>query len=193
MIPVFLKPKANVRRKRLGRKKSHSGVRRPAPEVIDRRADHRHETCPARRGPLTRTNQSRTRVTEDILEAITPVVTEHTIHRDWCPRCQKAVEPVVTEALPGATFGNWTLVLSAWLHYGLGNTLSQVVAVFNHHLPFRVTNGVRTIPMGSGTGTIPMGSGTDFSILTGRPRGLSVDSRPNRLAVRSCHSGEPKG
>jgi transposase len=32
-------------------------------------------------------------------------------------------------------------VLSAWLHYGLGNTLSQIVAVFNHHLSFKVTPG----------------------------------------------------
>ena len=141
MIPVFLKPKANGRRKRPGREEGHPGVRRPMPEVIDRRADHRLETCPACRGPLTRTNQSRTRVTQDIPEAITPVVTEHTIHRDWCSRCQKAVEPVVTVALPGATLGNRTLVLSAWLHYGLGNTLSQIVAVFNHHLRLKLSPG----------------------------------------------------
>jgi hypothetical protein len=90
---------------------------------------------------LTRTNQTRPRITEDIPEQITPVVTEHTIHRDWCPRCQKAVEPVVTEALPGATLGHRTLVLSAWLHYGLGNTLSQIVAVFNHHLMMKLSPG----------------------------------------------------
>ncbi len=116
MIPTFLKPQADARRKRPGREKGHPGTRRPTPEVIDRQVDHRLETCPDCHGALTRTNQARTRVTEDIPEAITPVVTEHTIHRDWCPRCQKAVEPVVTEALPGATLGNRTLVLSAWLH-----------------------------------------------------------------------------
>jgi len=141
MIPTFLKPKADGRRKRPGREKGHPGTRRPTPEVIDRQVDHRLETCPDCHGALTRTNQARTRVTEDIPEAITPVVTEHTIHRDWCPRCQKAVEPVVTEALPGATLGNRTSVLSAWLHYGLGNTLSQIVAVFNHHLTLKLSPG----------------------------------------------------
>jgi len=141
MIPPFLKPKAEGRRKRPGREQGHSGSRRPTPEAIDHHVDHRLETCPDCHGSLTRTNQARTRVTEDIPEAITPVVTEHTIHRDWCPRCQKAVEPVVTEALPGSTLGNRTLVLSAWLHYGLGNTLSQIVAVFNHHLRLKVTPG----------------------------------------------------
>ena len=141
MIPPYLKPKANGRRKRPGRKDGHPGSRRPTPEVINDHVDHRLSCCPDCHGPLTRTNQSRTRITEDIPEQITPVVTEHTIHRDWCPHCQKAVEPVVTNALPGATLGNRTLVLSAWLHYGLGNTLSQIVAVFNHHLTMKFTGG----------------------------------------------------
>jgi transposase len=140
MIPPYLKPKADGRRKRPGRKVGHPGSRRPTPEP-NHRADHRLEACPDCHGPLNRTNQTRTRITEDIPESITPVVTEHTIHRDWCPRCRKAVEPVVTDALPGATLGNRTLVLSAWLHYGLGNTLSQIVAVFNHHLRLKVTPG----------------------------------------------------
>ena len=142
MIPPYLKPKpkADDRRKRPGRKHGHPGSRRPTPEP-NRRVDHRLPSCPDCHGPLTRTNQTRTRLTEDIPEAITPVVTEHTIHRDWCPHCQKAVEPVVTDALPGATLGHRTLVLSAWLHYGLGNTLSQIVAIFNHHLTLKVTPG----------------------------------------------------
>ena len=140
MIPPYLKPKADGHRRRPGREPGHPGSRRPTPEP-NRRVDHRSESCPDCHGPLTRTDRTRTRLTEDIPEAITPVVTEHTIHRDWCPRRQKAVEPVVTDALPGATLGNRTLVLSAWLHYGLGSTLSQIVAVFNHHLTLKVTPG----------------------------------------------------
>ena len=141
MIPPFLKPKTNGRRKRPGREIGHPGSRRPTPEVIDNHVNHRLETCPDCHGALTRTNQTRTRLTEDIPEAIKPIVTQHTIHRDWCPRCRKAVEPTLTDALPGSTIGNRTLVLSAWRHYGLGNTLSQIVAVFNHHLTMKVTPG----------------------------------------------------
>jgi hypothetical protein len=141
MIPAFLKPPAKGRRKRPGREVGHPGSRRPTPEHIDRREDHRLQRCPDCQGPLTRTNQVRTRITEDIPDHITPVVTEHTIRRDWCARCQKAVEPVVTAALPGATLGNRTLVLSAWLHYALGNTLAQILAVFNHHLNLKLTGG----------------------------------------------------
>ncbi|XOV72633.1 MAG: transposase [Verrucomicrobiota bacterium] len=68
-------------------------------------------------------------------------MTEHTIHRDWCPQCQKKVEPVVSSALPGSSLGNSVLVLSAWLHYALGNTLSQIIEVFNFHLQMKLSQG----------------------------------------------------
>lgn len=70
-----------------------------------------------------------------------PVVTEHTIHRDWCPQCRHNVEPVVTTALPGATLGNRLLVLTAWLHYALGNTLGQIGEVLDFHLQMPVSFG----------------------------------------------------
>jgi hypothetical protein len=47
----------------------------------------------------------------------------------------------VPDALPNATLGNRVLVLSAWLHYALGNTLSQIVEVFNLHLQLKITPG----------------------------------------------------
>ena len=142
MKPPYQKQTATSRgKKRPGRKQGHPGSRREAPTRIDHREEHRAESCPECGGPLSRCQETRTRYTEDIPEAIQPVVTEHTIHRDWCPRCKKKVEPVVSEALPGATLGNRVLVLSAWLHYALGNTLSQIAEIFNFHLSFKVTPG----------------------------------------------------
>ena len=102
--------------------------------------DHQADCCPDCGGPLNRCNETRTRYTEDIPD-IEPEVTEHTIHRDWCPKCRKKVEPTVSEAMPGSTLGNRVLVLSAWLHYALGNTLSQIVEVFNFHLQMKVSEG----------------------------------------------------
>jgi transposase len=141
MVPVYEKPPVKTRSKRPGRKPGHPGVRRPPPARIDERKEHRAEVCPDCRGKLTRCSETRTRYTEDIPENLQPVCTEHTIQRDWCPRCQKRVEPRIPDALPGSTLGNHTLVLSAWLHYGLGNTLSQVVDVFNYHLQIKLTPG----------------------------------------------------
>jgi transposase len=141
MVPVFQKPPVKIRGKKPGRKAGHEGSRRPPPERIDQRKEHRAKSCPDCQGRLTRCNEIRTRYTEDIPEDLKPVCTEHTIHRDWCQRCQKRVEPRIPDALPGSTLGNHVLTLSAWLHYGLGNTLSQVADVFNYHLQLQVTPG----------------------------------------------------
>lgn len=142
MKPPYQKPAACARgKKKPGRKPGHPGSRREAPARIDRQVEHRAEACPECGGALNYCAETRTRYVEDIPEDIKPEVTEHTIHRDWCPRCKKKVEPIVAEALPNATLGNRVLVLSAWLHYALGNTLSQIVEVFNFHLSFKVTPG----------------------------------------------------
>ena len=90
---------------------------------------------------MTPCRGSRTRVVEDIPADITPVVTEHTIHRAWCPNCKTTVEPTVPDALPGSTIGLRVVVLSAWLHYLLGTTLAQILDVFNFHLQFKLSSG----------------------------------------------------
>ena len=141
MIPPYQKPPAKGSRKKPGAKQGHEGHRRAPPARIDQRHAHRLPCCPHCQGRLKRCRQTRTRYIEDIPAGITPVVTEHTIHRDWCPRCKKLVEPKVPDALPGATLGNRTVTMTAWMHYGLGNTLSQIVEVFNYHVQMKLTTG----------------------------------------------------
>lgn len=141
MIPGYQKPSARKSRRKPGAKLGHSGHRRPPPAQIDCCEEHRAPCCPHCQGSLNRCEETRTRYIEDIPEGITPIVTEHMIHRDWCPRCQKLVEPKVPDALPGATLGHRTAVMTGWLHYGLGNTLSQIVDVFNCHLQMKLTGG----------------------------------------------------
>ena len=141
MKPPYEKPTIKGRRKRPGRKEGHPGSRRPPPEHVDEHQTHRLRRCPDCGGCLKRCSGPRTRYTEDIPKDIRPVVTEHTIHRDWCPQCRKRVEPTVPDALPGSTLGNHVLVLSGWLHYALGNTISQIIDVFNHHMHFRLSPG----------------------------------------------------
>src|SRR5512135_2765799 len=139
--PPYLKPAAKTRAKPKGAKPGHPGHRRPAPPQIDRREEHTLSACPKCHGPVRPCRSSRTRIIEDIPADITPVVTEHTIHRYWCPRCRDIVEPVVADALPGSTIGLRVVVLSAWLHYLLGVTLAQIVDVFNFHLHFQLSPG----------------------------------------------------
>jgi transposase len=140
MKPPYRKPPGKARKKRPGARQGHPGSRRGAPERIDWQVEHRADRCPDCGSRLKRCEESRTRYTEDIPE-VQPEVTEHVIHRDWCPKCRKRVEPPVPDALPGSTLGNRVLVLSGWLHYGLGNTLAQIVEVFNFHLQMKITPG----------------------------------------------------
>ena len=141
MVPIYKKPPAKGRgRKRSGGKPGHPGSRRGIPEQIDWEEEHRAKRCPDCNSRLKRCHETRIRYIEDIPE-VQPEVTKHTIHRDWCSKCKKKVEPPVPDALPGSQLGNRVLVLSAWLHYALGNTLSQIVEVFNFHLQLKLTEG----------------------------------------------------
>lgn len=141
--PVFTKgTKTDGKRgKRPGRKKGHAGVRRGRPERIDRTVAHRAECCPDCGGTLKRRSSVRKRVVEDIPDSASVETVEHIIHRDYCPVCDKIVEPVIPEALPNSSIGNGIVVLSAWLHYALGNTISQILSVFNFHLQFQMSQG----------------------------------------------------
>ncbi len=141
MVPVYAKPNAPKRHKKPGAKNGHKGVRRERPVKIDRQETHRLKRCPCCGGPLQRCERKRTRTIEDIPEEIQPVVTEHTIHRDYCPKCKKDVEPVVPDAMPGATLGHHVIALTSWFHYGLGITIDQVVDILGYHLQTKLTPG----------------------------------------------------
>jgi hypothetical protein len=142
--PVFTKPNVNEkkRHKKSGRKDGHEGSRRATPTRIDRTVEHRAKSCPhCGCTELQRRRTKRKRVIEDIPEDTRVEATEHEIYRDYCPRCDKIVEPVITEALPNSSIGNGILVLSAWLHFALAATISQILAVFNFHLQFKMSAG----------------------------------------------------
>jgi transposase len=142
--PVFTKPNVSEkkRRKKPGRKDGHIGSRRELPTRIDRTVEHRAKRCPdCGSTDLQRRNTKRERFIEDVPEGARVETVKHVIHRDWCPKCKKMVEPIITEALPNSTIGNGLLVLSAWLHFALGATISQILAVFNFHLQFKMSGG----------------------------------------------------
>lgn len=143
MIAPFQKATVphSKRRRRPGAKPGHLGRRRAKPERVDRTVEHRATACPACGGPLAQCQETRERYIEDLPDDLKPQVTRHVIHRDWCATCRKRVEPRVPEALPNCTLGNRVVVLSAFLHFCLGNTLGQIVDVFNFHLTLKLTPG----------------------------------------------------
>jgi hypothetical protein len=141
MVPVYSKPSASGRAKTPGAKPGHPGSRRKKPPVVTRREEHPPmKQCPACGSVLGAPTERRFRLIEEIAET-RPEVTEHSIPRHWCPTCHKLVEPPVVDALPKAQFGHRLVTLSAWLHYGLGVTISQVTEVLGRSMQFEITPG----------------------------------------------------
>jgi hypothetical protein len=143
MRPVYAKPNAPRvrRRKRPGACDGHPGHHRPTPTRIDQRQTHRLKVCPGCGGPLQRCQRTRTRLVEDLPADLHAVVTEHTLHRDYCPQCKKHVEPVVVDALPNAAFGHRLVSFASWCHYGLGVTLDQLLDILQYHLQTKLSAG----------------------------------------------------
>ena len=141
MIPVYEKPAARKRRKKPGARDGHPGHRRAKPTRIDQRQEHRLKCCPHCDGQLQRCKRTRTRTIEELPEDLRSTVSEHTIHRDYCPRCKKHVEPIVPDALPNATFGHRLIGFTSWCHYGLGVTIDQLIDILQYHLQTKLSAG----------------------------------------------------
>lgn len=139
--PIYTKPPAPKRKGKAGAKPGHAPARRATPKRIDQRKEHRLDGCPDCGGPLQRCSRKRTRTIEELLEDLRTLVTEHTVHRDYCPACKKHVEPVVPDAMPKAALGHRTVALSAWLHYGVGVSLSQVRELLGTQFQTRLSDG----------------------------------------------------
>ena len=142
MVPAYKKPSKRKRGNKRGAKRGHPGQRRETPPKIDRTEKHTPlDRCPDCAEPLGRpAPQRRFRLIEDIVET-EPEVVQHSIPRQWCGHCRKWVEPPVADAMAKATFGHRLVALTAWLHYGLGVTISQLMSVLKHALHFTLSAG----------------------------------------------------
>ena len=139
--PTYQKPNlSRGRHKKPGRPRGHQGCRRPPPEQIDDRQEHTLTHCPDCGTKLGPSFAQRRRYTEDLPPA-RPTVTEHTIHRYWCPHCRKPMERPVAEALPGGTLGLNLLLTTAWLHYRLGVSAGAIVRWLSIICRLKVSKG----------------------------------------------------
>jgi len=146
MIPAYQKEnKGNRNRgrcKKPGRKDGHEGCRRAVPAVIHRTMEHTLDNCPECGTTLRDKKPSRRRIRyiEDIVKGGVEA-TEHVIYGSYCPKCKKVVEAKVNEALPNCTLGLYLIIMTAWLHYGLGVTIGNVVKWLNRICQIEVSSG----------------------------------------------------
>lgn len=144
MKPVYLKPNARKRRKKPGRPPGHAGAARPKPETIDDFKEHTLSYCPDCQTPLAQPIKRYQRCIEDIPE-VKPRVTEHTVNGYWCSTCKKIVWANVADALPNCMVGLRLVVFTAWLHYLVGVSVNNIVAMVSVFADFKITAGGLTL------------------------------------------------
>ncbi len=134
-LPPYQKPNAAAggKRRRPGQKKGHAGAARKPPDHVDRSVTHPPlERCPNCNEPVAaHPSEVRERLIEGLVRMAAETV-HHLIPRHYCYRCKQLVEPVVTDAMPGARISLHVYVLGAWLHYGCGLSVAKLVDLFQH-------------------------------------------------------------
>ena len=140
MTPTYLKPNKGKRKKKPGQKKGHPGTSRKTPQTVDYTETHTLETCPNCNTRVNNPVRSYKRYIEEIPPA-EPEVTEHTIYGYWCRSCQKTVYSGVSDAMPKARIGLRVTVYTAWLHYFVGISVSNVVKILLESNRFEISTG----------------------------------------------------
>lgn len=105
--------------KPVGAQKGHKAYHRHIPERIDSIKEHNPRKCPRCRTKLGETQEVRKRYVTDIKLIAKVGNTQHNIHRKYCPKCKRIVEPEVPNVLPHARFGLNLMLLIMYLRLGL--------------------------------------------------------------------------
>ena len=105
-----LKIKASKKKepKQSGAKSGHKAYFRRIPERIDYIKTHNPKKCSHCKTKLGATQEVRSRYVTDIKLIGKVKNTRHDIHRKYCPKCKKIVEPEVPDVLPHASYQKYT-------------------------------------------------------------------------------------
>jgi len=102
-----------------GAKEGHKAYTRRIPERIDFVKEHKLSYCPECNTKLGATQEIRSRYVTDVKLVSRVRNTRHNIHRKYCPKCKKIVEPEVPNVLPHARFGLNLMLFIMYLRLGL--------------------------------------------------------------------------
>jgi transposase len=114
-----IKASKKVQLKPVGAKKGHKAYTRRIPERIDKVRALNPKKCPHCNSILSETQEIRQRHVTDIKLTSKVINTKYNIHRKYCRKCKKIVEPDVPNVLPHARFGLNLMLLIMYLRLGL--------------------------------------------------------------------------
>jgi len=138
--PSFVKKDVEEEPKKTGQKEGHIGYARHIPERIDEVKEHKLDKCPICGEPISDTQEIRERVVEDIEQPKTKN-TKHIIHRCYCKKCDKIVEPEIEEALPNARFGLKLMLLVLILKLDCRIPSNKVTSILSSVFGVKISDG----------------------------------------------------
>jgi len=137
-----IKADKNTNRKPLGAPKGHKGYSRRIPERVDCIRPLILKRCPCCNTVLTGNPQEvRSRYVTSIRLVSKVKVTRYDIHRMYCPKCKKLVEPEVPNVLPRARFGLSLMLLIMYLKLGLRLPAGKICDYFITMYDLEISEG----------------------------------------------------
>jgi len=101
------------------------GVSRKNPDKVDKKKKVSINRCPDCESKLSHTVEIRDRYIEEI-ERLKSIVTQYKIHRKYCKKCKKIVEPKITDAFPNFRFGIFLCLYIVALNIGLSLPIRRI-------------------------------------------------------------------
>ena len=126
-----IKANKKTKLKPLGAPKGHKAYTRLIPQRIDQIKALIPKRCPDCNTKLSdKTVEVRARHVTDIKLTLKTTNTRYEIHRKYCPKCKKIVEPDVPNVLPHARFGLCLMLLVMYLKLGLRMPCNKIKEYF---------------------------------------------------------------
>ena len=139
-VPAFVKKDIKEEPKISGQKEGHKGYSRHVPERIDEIKEHKLDSCPTCGGSVSDTQEIRERIVEDIEQPKTKN-TKHLIHRCYCKKCDKLVEPEIKDALPNARFGLRLMILVLILKLDSRIPSNKITSLLSSVFGIKISDG----------------------------------------------------
>ena len=140
-LPDFVKEDIKTEKKTPGQKKGHKGYSRRIPERIDFIKPLEINICPECNGELSETQEIRKRTIIDIPLTSQTINTQYEIHRKYCKKCDKIVEPKVPNALANSPFGLNLMLFVVFLKFGMALPFNKIRQLIDTMYDLKISEG----------------------------------------------------
>ena len=137
--PSFVKEDVVHNDKKTGQKEGHKGYSRYIPERIDEIKPVDSEKCSDCGEKLSEIQDVRSRIITDV--EINIKNTQYIIHRRYCKKCCKIVEPNIEGALPNARFGLKLMLLVLILKLDSRVPSNKIVSILDTIFGIKISDG----------------------------------------------------